>query len=121
MFKKIKKIFFNIKALIILLIVLIVIGWGLTIYFGLKLNSDKNLCSSYQSKLEKLGNYADLLKKSEDLINQNKNLDVLESDVRLLENGTLLAEWENAVVSGKKEDANNYLNVIIDALTFFLK
>lgn len=121
MFKKIKKTFFNIKALIILLIVLIVIGWGLTVYFGLKLNSNKGLCSSYQSRLEKLGYYADLLKKSTDLINQNKSLNVLESDVRLLENGTLLSEWENAVFSGKKEDANNYLNVIIDSLTFFSK
>jgi flagellar basal body-associated protein FliL len=121
MLKKIKKIFFNIKALIILLIVLIVVGWGLTIYFGLKINSDKSLYSVYQNKVEKLGYYSALLKKSTELIRQNKNLDVLEDDVRLLENGALLAEWENAVFSGKKEDAEHYLDVIIDSLIFFSK
>jgi hypothetical protein len=121
MFKKIKKIFFNIKALIILLVVLIVIGWGLTIYFGLEISSSKNLCSAYQNKVEKLSYYSDLLKESTELIRENKSLDVLEDDVRLLENGALLAEWENAVVSGKKEDAEHYLDVIIDSLTFFSK
>jgi hypothetical protein len=121
MFEKIKKIFFNVKALIILLIVLIIIGWGLAVYFGLKVNSSKDLCSDYQNKIEKLGHYSSLLKKSIELIRQNKSLDVLEDDIRLLGNGTLLAEWENAVFSGKKEDAEGYLDVIIDSLTFFSK
>ncbi|MFH1129362.1 MAG: hypothetical protein V1686_01340 [Patescibacteria group bacterium] len=121
MFNKIKKIFFNIKALIVLLIVLIIIGWGLTVYFGLKINSESDLCLSYQNKIEKLSYYSDLLKESTKLIHEDKSLDVLESDVRLLENGALLAEWENAIATNKKEDAEHYLDVIIDSLTFFSK
>ena len=54
-------------------------------------------------------------------IRESKNLKELEDDVRLLDNGILLNEWENAVVTGKKEDAENYLDVIIDALVFFSK
>ena len=122
MFKKIKRIFFNIKTLIILLIVLIVIGWGLTIYFGLKLNSKKDICLNYQSKIEKLNYYSTLLAESMKLIRENKSLDTLEDDVRLLDNGAVLAEWENVVVGKNKQaDINNYIDTIIDALTFFSK
>ena len=122
MFKKIKRIFFNIKALIILLIVLIIIGWGLTIYFGLKLNSKKDIYLNYQSKIEKLNYYSTLLAKSMKLIRENKSLDTLEDDVRLLDNGAVLAEWENVVVGKNKQvDINNYIDTIIDALTFFSK
>jgi len=122
MFKKIKQLFFNIKALIILLVVLIVIGWGLTIYFGLKLNSNKDICLDYRTKIEKLNYYSNLLSKSIKLIREEKSLDVLEEDVRLLDNGAILAEWEDVVVSGNRtEDVNDYLDTIIDSLTFFSK
>jgi hypothetical protein len=122
MLKKIKQLVFNVKALMILLIVLIVIGWGLTIYFGLKLNSKKDICLNYQAKIEKLNYYSTLLAKSMQLIRNNKGLDTLEDDVRLLDNGAVLAEWENAVNGGnKKDDANNYIDAIIDSLTFFSK
>ncbi len=122
MFKKIKQLVFNIKALIILLIVLIIIGWGLTVYFGLKLNSNKDVCLEYRSKIEKLSYYSNLLSKSMKLIRENKSLDVLEEDVRLLDNGAVLSEWEDVVVSGNKtEEINNYLDTIIDSLTFFSK
>jgi len=121
MLKKIKRIFFNLKALIIALIILIIIGWGLTIYFGIELNSKKDFCSSYQTKIEKLNYYSTLLAKSTKLIQENKSLKELEDDVRLLDSGPLLAEWENAVFTGKQTDINNYLNVIIDSLTFFSK
>ncbi len=121
MFKKIKQLFLNIRALIIVLIVLIVVSAGLNIYFGLKLNSDKNLCTKDQAKIEKLNYYSVLLTKSIKLVREEKSLKELEDDVRLLENGVLLAEWENAVFTGKKQDAENYLDVIIDALVFFSK
>lgn len=122
MFKKIKQLVFNIKALIILLIVLIIIGWGLTVYFGLKLNSNKDVCLDYRIKIEKLNYYSTLLSKSMKLIRENKSLDILEEDVRLLDNGAVLAEWEDVVVSGnKKEEVDNYLDTIIDSLTFFSK
>jgi len=122
MFKKIKQIVFSIKALIILLVVLIVIGWGLTIYFGTKLNSKKDICLDYQTNKEKLNYYANLLAKSMKLIREEKSLDVLEDEVRLLDNGALLAEWEDVVIGGnKEEDVNDYLDVIIDSLNFFSK
>lgn len=120
MFKKIKQLFFNIKTLIIILIVLIVISVGLTVYFGIELNSNKGLCAKDQTKIEKLNYYSVLLAKSMKLIREEKSLKELEDDVRLLDNGVLLAEWENVVFSGnKKEDVNDYLDVIIDALSFF--
>jgi hypothetical protein len=122
MFKKIKQLFFNIKALIILLIVLTVVGWGLTIHFGVKLNSKKDICIDSQAKIEKLNYYSNLLFKSVKLIREEKSLDVLEEDVRLLDNGVVLTEWEDVVVGGNKErDVNDYLDVIIDSLIFFSK
>jgi len=122
MFKKIKQLVFNIKALIILLIILTVMGWGLTIYFGLKLNSGKDVCLDYRVKIEKLNYYSNLLSKSMKLIRENKGLDTLEDDVRLLDNGAVLAEWEDVVISGnKKEDVNDYLDTIVDSLDFFSK
>lgn len=122
MFQKIKKIIFSIKALIILLIVLIVVGWGLTIYFGTKLNSNKNACVNYSAKLEKLNYYSTLLAKSMKLIREEKSLDGLEDEVRLLDNGAVLAEWEDVVVGGnKEEDVNDYFDTIIDSIMFFSK
>jgi hypothetical protein len=122
MLKKIKQLVFNIKALVILLIILIVIGWGLTVYFGLKLNSKGDTCIDCQAKIEKLSYYSTLLAKSMALIRNNKGLDTLEDDVRLLDNGAVLAEWENAVNGGnKKDDVNNYIDAMIDSLTFFSK
>jgi hypothetical protein len=109
----------KIKVLVIILIVLIVIGWGLAVYFGLKWKASPGTCSE---RLEKLNAYADLLKKSTDLSRQNKSFDILETDVRSINNGVLLAEWQNVVFSGnKKEDLDNYFDVIIDALNFFSK
>jgi len=122
MLKKIKQLVFNIKALIILLIILIVVGWGLTIYFGIKLNSKKDICIDYKTQMEKLNYYSNLLFKSVKLIREEKSLDVLEEDVRLLDNGVVLTEWEDVVIGGNKErDVNDYLDVIIDSLIFFSK
>ena len=122
MFEKIKQAIWNIKALIIFLIILIIIGWGLTIYFGSKINSEKGFCTEAQEKSVRLNYYSSLLSKSMQLIRQNKSLDVLEEDVRLLDNGTLLATWENVVFGGnKQQDVDDYLDVIIDSLNFFSK
>jgi hypothetical protein len=120
MFKKIKQLFFNIKALIVVLIVLVVVGAGLTIYFGTKSSADKDLCAKDQTRIEKLNYYSVLLAKSMKLVREGKSLKELEDDVRLLENGVLLAEWENVVFGGNKQkDVDSYLDVIIDSLSFF--
>lgn len=123
MFGKIKKLISNIKTLIILLIILIVVGWSLAIYLGIKVNNiEKRLVNTYQDKIEKLNYYSNLLDKSLKLVRENKGLEVLEEDIRLLDNGSLLAEWENVVFGGnKEEDVNNYIDIIIDSLKFFSK
>lgn len=113
--------FLNIKTLIILLIVLVVIGWGLAIYFGLK-EKPQTPTSTCQETIEKLRSYALLLDKSTKLARQDKGFEDLEMDIRLLNNGTLLAEWEDVVFGGnQKEDLENYFDVIIDSLKFFSK
>ena len=110
----------KVKIIIIILLILAVVGWGLTIYFGTKSNSDKSPCIKSEERLEKLNYYASLLSKSVVLIRENKGLDILEEDIRLLDNGVLLAEWENVVFGGnQKKDTDNYLDVIIDSLKFF--
>lgn len=121
MFAKIKQLIFNIKALVVLLIILVIVGWGLTIYFGVKLGSKENTCIESQAKLEKLNYYSNLLWESMKLIRAQKSLDALEENIRLLDNGTLLAVWEEAVFSGKEQAINDYLDVIIDSLNFFSK
>lgn len=122
MFEKTKQMFLNIKTLIIILVVLIVISAGLAVYFGVKSNANKDICAKEQAKIEKLNYYSALLAKSIKSIREEKSLKELEDDVRLLENGVLLAEWESVVFSGnKKENTDNYLDVIIDALNFFSK
>ena len=63
-----------------------------------------------------------LLDESTILARQNKSFDVLEMDIRLLDNGSLLSEWEDVVFGGnQEEDLNNYFDVIIDSLKFFSK
>jgi len=43
-------------------------------------------------------------------------------NIHLINNGTLLAEWEDVVFGGnQKKDLENYFDVIIDALKFFSK
>lgn len=107
------------KILIIILIVLVVIGWALAVYFGLRC---KISAPTYGEGLEKLHSYALLLDKSTKLAREEKSFDNLEMDIRLLNNGTLLAEWEDVVFGGnQKEDLENYFDVIIDALKFFSK
>jgi flagellar basal body-associated protein FliL len=120
MLKKVRQTIFQIKALIIVLIVLIAVGWGLAIYFGLK--AQTSIPATCEKRLEKLNSYAVLLDESTKLARQNKSFDVLEIDIRLLDNGSLLAEWEDVVWGGNQEsDLNNYFDVIIDVLKFFSK
>jgi len=119
MFKKIKEIIFKIKVLIILLVILTVAGWTVAIYFIAKPSPPT---ISRGERLEKLHSYALLLDESTVLARQNKSFDVLEMDIRLIDNGSLLSEWEDVVFGGnQEEDLNNYFDVIIDSLKFFSK
>ena len=116
---KIKEILLKAKALIIILAVLAAIGWGFTIYFGIKAKTPVYTSSE---RMEKVHSYSLLLDKSMKLIQQEQSLDVLEMDIRLIDNGPLLAEWENVVFGGnQEEDVDYYIAVIVDALKFFSK
>ena len=109
----------NTKILVIALAVLVIIGWASAIYFGLQTKKPSLTCDE---KLEKVNAYAFLLDKSMKLVQQNKSLDTLEMDVRLIDNGSLLNVWQDVVFGGnKKEDIDYYYAVIIDALKFFSK
>lgn len=120
MLKKIKQAIFQIKVLIIIFAVLAVAGWGMAIYFGLR--SQTSIPNTCEKRLEKLYSYSLLLDKSTKLSRQDKSFDALEMDIHLLDNGTLLAEWEDVVFGGnQKEDLENYFDVIIDSLKFFSK
>lgn len=121
--KKIRQVIFKVKALIVVLIVLAVIGWFFAIYFGLKINKTEPTSNlPCVERLEKLHSYSVLLDESNQLVRQEKSLDILEKDILLLNNGSLLAEWEDVVWGGnQKEDLDNYFDVIIDSLKFFSK
>src|SRR4030066_149755 len=98
MFGKIKKIFLKKKALIIVLAALAVVGWMFVIYFGIKMNQTKEMTSEKcLEKLSKVHAYSEILDKSNKMARQEKSFDVLESDIRALNNGTLLAVWQNVV------------------------
>jgi len=123
MFGKIKQLFLKTKVIIIVLLVLAVVGWGFMIYFGIKANKAEKLSSvSCLEKIEKLNNYASLLDKSNKLVRQEKGLEDLEQDVRTLNNGSLLNEWQNVVFGGnKKKDLDSYFDTLIDSIMFFSK
>lgn len=111
------KIKFKPKILIIVLIILIVVGWALAIYFFSKSRAPVFTCDE---RLEKLHSYALLLDRSNKLVRQDKSLDVLEADIRLLDNGSLFNTWQDAVFGGnQKRDVEYYFDVIIDSLKFF--
>ena len=123
MFKKIKKTIFTAKVLIIVLVVLVVVGWGFTIYFAVRANKGSNIyCTQSMERLEKLNSYAVLLDNSRKLINQGRGLESLEMDIHFIGNGSLLAEWEDVVFGGNQEqDIQAYYDIIIDSLKFFSK
>lgn len=116
--KKIK-IKIEFKTLTIVLIVLAVIGWAFAIYFGSKPRAPQDF---YSERIEKLHSYAVLLDESNKLARQDKSFEDLEMDIRLLGNGSLLAQWEQVVWGGnQEEDIEYYFDVIIDSLKFFSK
>jgi len=123
MFGKIKKIFLRKKALIIVLIALAIIGWVFAIYFGIKMNQIKEMTSeNCLEKLDKVRAYSEILDKSNKTARQEKSFDVLEPEIRALNNGTLLAVWQNVVWGGnKEEDLNDYFDTLLDSIMLFSK
>jgi hypothetical protein len=121
MFGKIKKIFLKKKALVVVLIALAIVGWLFAIYFGIKTNQVKETGLELE-KLDKVHAYSEIFDKSNKLVRHEKSLDVLEADIRALNNGTLLAVWQNVVWGGnKQEDINDYFDTLLDSIMLFSK
>jgi len=123
MFGKIKKIFLKKKALIVVLVVLAVVGWVFAIYFGVKMNQTKEMTSeNCLKKIDRVRAYSEILDKSNKMARQEKSFDVLEADIRALNNGTLLVVWQNVVWGGnKEEDLNDYFDTLIDSIILYSK
>ncbi len=122
-FKSVRQAIFKVKFLIVILVVLLIISCGFMVYFGIKAKKAEKLSSaSCLERLEKVNKYAQILDQSNKLVRQEKGLENLEQDIRSTGNGTLLAEWQNVVFGGnKKQDLDNYFDVILDSLIFFSK
>jgi hypothetical protein len=122
MFGKIRKIFLQKKALTVILAALAVVGWAFAIYFGIVIKGSEANPSGCSQKLAKVRAYSELLDESNKLARQEKGLEVLEADVRALNNGTLSAVWQNVVLGGNKEqDLNDYFDTILDSIMLFSK
>jgi len=121
MFGKIKDIPLKKKVLIIVFVILFLVGWFFAIYFGIRVNRAGNMSlSEYSAKMEKVHAYSVILGQSNQLAREKKSFTVLENDIRALDNGTLLATWQNVVLGGNKEqDLNDYFDTLIDSLIFF--
>lgn len=127
MFKEIKKIFFNLNTLIIVLAILVVIGFGLAVYFGIKANNlEKEFANiGPKDKLEKIHSYAVVLEKFEAFKRKegrdNTTAD-LEKAVLATGSGVLKTLFNEMILGGNTEkDMNYFLDAVIDALKFFSK
>lgn len=127
MLRKIKKICFNTKGLVIALIVLIVIGFGLAIYFGIKAANYKKEFAEIgpREKLERIHSYALVLEKFEEFRRKKGGRDTtaaLERAVLATESGVLRTLFNEIVLGGNLEkDMDYFLDAVIDSLTFFSK
>jgi Zn-dependent M32 family carboxypeptidase len=127
MFKKVKKICFNSKALIIALIVLVVIGFGLTAYFGIKvINTKKEFAEiGPREKLEKIHSYALVLEKFEEFkTKQGAENTIAELERAVLATGSgVLKNLFDEMLLGEnlEEDMKYFLDAVIDSLKFFSK
>ena len=127
MFKKIKKICLNIKTLNIILIILLVIGFGLAVYFGIKAANLKKEFAEVgpREKLERIHSYALVLEKFEEFKKKEgaKNTTVaLERAVLATDSGVLKNLFDEIIFGGNLEkDMKYFLDAVIDSLKFFSK
>lgn len=127
MFKKIKKICFNVKVLIAALIILMVIGFGLAIYFGVKVNNLKKEFAEIgpREKLEKIHSYTLVLEKFEEFKREEgvKNTTAaLERAVLATGSGVLKSLFDEIIFGGNlKKDMEYFLDAVINSLNFFSK
>lgn len=124
-FTKTKKVCFNTKALIVSLIILMVIGFGLAVYFGIKVaNLEKEFSEvGPREKLEKIYSYAVVLEKFEEFRRTEGRSDttaVLERAVLATGSGVLKSLFDDMIFGGSLEkDMDYFLDAIIDSLKLF--
>lgn len=127
MFKKIKKICLNTKTLIIALVVLVIIGFGLAVYFGIKTANLKKEFAEIgpQEKLERIHSYAVVLEKLEQFKRKEgaeNTTTGLERAVLTTGSGVLKNLFDEMVLGGNLEkDMEYFLDAVIDSLKFFSK
>lgn len=127
MFKKIKKICTNTKALTVILVILVIIGFGLTIYLGIKVSNLKKEFAEIgpREKMERIYSYAVVLEKFEEFKRKEGIKDTaaeLERAVLATDSGVLKTLFDEIVFGGNLEkDMEYFLDAVIDSLKFFSK
>lgn len=119
------KVCFNSKTLIIVLVVLVVIGFGLAVYFGMKAANLKKEFSEIgpKEKMERVHSYAVVLEKFEEFKRKegrDNTTDELERAVLATGSGVLKSLFDEMIYGGNlKKDMEYFLDAIIDSLKFF--
>lgn len=126
-FKQIQKVCLNTKTLIIVLVILVVVGFGLAVYFGVKINALKKDFAEIgpKEKLEKIHSYALALEKFEEFKAKEgagNTTAELERAVLATGSGVLKSLFDEILLGENlKEDMEYFLDAIIDSLKFFSK
>lgn len=116
---------FNSKTLITILVVLVVIGFILAVYFGIKVANLKKEFSEIgpREKLEKVHSYVIVLEKLEEFKRtegKNDTTRELERAVLTTGSGVLRALFDELVMGGNlKKDMDYFLDAVIDSLKLF--
>lgn len=124
-FIKFKKKRLDIRILIVALIVLMVVGFGLAVYFGVKVNNLKKEFAEIgpQEKLETIHSYTVVLEKFEQFKREEgaeNTTAALERAVLRTNSGVLKTLFDEVVLGGNLEkDMEYFLDAVIDALQFF--
>jgi len=125
MFRRIKKTYLNTNTLIIALAVLLVVGFSLAVYFGMKVSNLKKEFAEIgpREKLETIHSYTVVLEKFEQFKREEgaKNTTAaLERAVLRTNSGVLKTLFDEMVLGGNlKKDMEYFLDAVIDALQFF--
>lgn len=115
----------GIRILIVALIVLMVVGFGLAVYFGVKVSNLKKEFAEIgpQEKLETIHSYTVVLEKFEQFERKEGAGDAtaaLERAVLRTNSGVLKTLFDEMVLGGNLEkDMEYFLDAVIDALQFF--
>lgn len=124
-FIKTKKKRLGIRILIAALAILMIIGFGLAVYFGVKVNNLRKEFAEIgpREKLETIHSYTVVLEKFEEFKRKegarNTTAD-LERAVLATNSGVLKTLFDEIVLGGNLEkDMEYFLDAVIDSLKFF--